>query len=189
MHRKNNSFVAQGCLPSRLQSCSVLWSYLIQGNFHTRGIGYFSMYSFQISCRLGHFLLVKNILHFTNNQYWVDIIECHLLALLGSSAKCYLTKGRINWCWLGECKVKLEKFGAQKARFGPLDSVLWPLYKDFPGKTWSYLSKTKIALPTRTYACQGKEPNPASLPPTILRWATFLLWALSPHLGSFCTAP
>ena len=44
-------------------------------------------------------------------------------------------------------------------------------------------------LPIRIYACQGNVPNPASLPPTILLWATFRLEALRPHLGSFVTGP
>ena len=39
------------------------------------------------------------------------------------------------------------------------------------------------------YACQGNDPNPASLPPTILLWATLRLAALRPHRGSFLTGP
>jgi len=39
------------------------------------------------------------------------------------------------------------------------------------------------------YACQGKVPNPASLPPTILLWATFRREALRPQRGSFETGP
>ena len=43
--------------------------------------------------------------------------------------------------------------------------------------------------PILMYACQGNEPNPASSPPTILRWATFLRAALRPQRWSLETGP
>lgn len=37
--------------------------------------------------------------------------------------------------------------------------------------------------PIRMYACQGKEPNPASVPPTTRRCAPMRLVSVRPHAG------
>ena len=54
---------------------------------------------------------------------------------------------------------------------------------------WLYWIRDNLLVPILMYACQGKVPNPASSPPTILLWATDLLIADTPHLGSFVTGP